>query len=135
MQGEKYLGICKKRSLQSHEKQAGRTTNQVMQAVKEVSRIQQVELVKDQLMERRGRIYLYRKKPHLNFRGEMKRLLNGLMQFGRQKKFVHHPNPGSPDPNAPAVSGQSAVIQNRREFAPMIMNLTRRTENWGVSEV
>jgi len=48
---------------------------------------------------------------------------------------VHHPNPGSPDPNAPAVSGQSAVIQNRREFAPMIMNLTRRTENWGVSEV
>ena len=48
---------------------------------------------------------------------------------------MHHPNPGSPDPNAPAVSGQSAVIQNRREFAPMIMNLTRRTENWGVSEV
>lgn len=36
------------------------------------------------------------------------------MQFGRWKKFVHHPNPGNADPNAPAVSGQSPVIQNRK---------------------
>lgn len=43
----------------------------------------------------------------------MKGLLNVFKQFGRWKKFVHHPNPGSPDPNATAVSGQSPVIQNR----------------------
>lgn len=73
------------------------------------------------------------KKKILNFKVEMKWLVNGFMQFERGKKFVHQENPENPNPNVPTnpVSDQSPLFLNRKKFLSVMVIVTIRIQNSG----